>query len=176
MPNPKPYPTDRERQVYEAEREKSQNAQKLKSAFKLLAWQHYQEQMDEAEFNTRWQNHQIHSMEYGEIVLYLIGKGFSIQELLLIDSEREQTTLRLRDAFRVLAWQVYETNPEIREDLNQRYTRFYSRWKQSKIRSMDFSQLSELAAERGFSIEQLLTIRDCYYGIAKPYPSMFLDN
>ena len=40
--------------------------------------------------------------------------------MIQIDSQTEQTTLRLRDAFRVLAWQVFETNPEIREDLNQR--------------------------------------------------------
>lgn len=97
--------------------------------------------------------------------------------MIQVDSETEQATLRLRDAFRVLAWQVYETNPEIREDLNQRYTRFYSRWRQSKIRLMDLSQLTDLATERGFSIEQLLTIRECYYSIAQPYPSeMFLDD
>ncbi|MEG4210430.1 hypothetical protein [Microcoleus sp. S13_B4] len=90
--------------------------------------------------------------------------------------ETDQETLRLRDAFRVLAWEVFETNPRIREDLNQRYTRFYSRWKQSKIRSMDLTQLTELAAERGFSIEQLLTIRECYYSIAQPYPDTFVHD
>lgn len=97
--------------------------------------------------------------------------------MMQLDTQTEQTTLRLRDAFRVLAWEVFETNPEIREDLNQRYTRFYSRWRKSQIRSMDLSQLSELAAGRGFSIEQLLAIRECYYSIAQPYPSdTFLDN
>ena len=97
--------------------------------------------------------------------------------MIQIDSETEQTTLRLRDAFRVLAWQVFETNPEIREDLNQRYTRFYSRWRQSKIRSMDFIQLTELAAERGFSVEGLLFYRECYYSIAQPYSlEIFLDD
>lgn len=90
--------------------------------------------------------------------------------------ETDQKTLRLRDAFRVLAWEVFETNPEIREDLNQRYSRFYSRWRQSKIRSMDLNQLTQLAAERGFSIEQLLTIRECYYSIAQPYPDTFADD
>ncbi|MEG3933762.1 MULTISPECIES: hypothetical protein [unclassified Microcoleus] len=96
--------------------------------------------------------------------------------MIQIDSQTEQTTLRLRDAFRVLAWEVFETNPEIREDLNQRYTRFYSRWRQCKIRSMDLTELSLLATERGFSIEQLLTIRECYYSIAQPYPDTFADD
>lgn len=97
--------------------------------------------------------------------------------MMRLDTQTEQTTLRLRDAFRVLAWQVFETNPQIREDLNQRYTRFYSRWRQSNIRSMDLSQLTELAAERGFSVEGLLFYRECYYSIAQPYPSeTFADD
>ena len=56
--------------------------------------------------------------------------------MMQLDTQTEQTTLRLRDAFRVLAWEVFETNPEIREDLHQRYTRFYSRWRKSQIRSL----------------------------------------
>ncbi|MEG5033360.1 hypothetical protein [Microcoleus sp. AT3-D2] len=97
--------------------------------------------------------------------------------MIQVDSQTEQTTLRLRDAFRVLAWEVFETNPQIREDLNQRYTRFYSRWRNSKIRSMDLTELTLLATERGFSVEQLLIIRECYYSITQPYPSeMFLDD
>ncbi|MEG4857106.1 hypothetical protein QUB75_04670 [Microcoleus sp. K1-B6] len=90
--------------------------------------------------------------------------------------ETDQKTLRLRDAFRVLAWEVFETNPQIREDLNQRYTRFYSRWRNSKIRSMDLTELTLLATERGFSIEQLLAIRECYYSIAQPYPEKNADD
>ncbi|MEG4574266.1 hypothetical protein QUA56_16475 [Microcoleus sp. N3A4] len=97
--------------------------------------------------------------------------------MMQLDTQTEQKTLRLRDAFRVFAWEVFETNPQIREDLNQRYTRFYSRWRQSKIRSMDLSQLTQLATERGFSVEQLLTIRECYYSIAQPYPpEIFLSK
>ncbi|MEG4587235.1 hypothetical protein QUA54_18745 [Microcoleus sp. MOSTC5] len=89
------------------------------------------------------------------------------------DLETDQETLRLRDAFRVFAWQVFESHLLLKGDLDQRYTRFYSRWTRSKIRSMDLSQLTELATERGFSIEQLLTIRECYYCIAQPYPPEF---
>lgn len=95
----------------------------------------------------------------------------------MIQTETDQETLRLRDAFRVLAWQVFESHLLLKGDLDQRYTKFYTRWTRSKIRSMDLTQLTELAVERGFSIEQLLTIRECYYGIAQPYPpSVFLTN
>jgi len=93
------------------------------------------------------------------------------------DFETEQKTLVLRDAFRVLAWEIFETNPKNREDLNLRYTRFYSRWTKSEIRSMDLGQLKDLAVEKGFSVEQLLFYRECYYSIAQPYPpEIFLSN
>ena len=62
-----------------------------------------------------------------------------------LDFETKQKTLRLRDAFRVLAWEVFETNPKNRENLNLRYTKFYSRWVKGKIRSMNLMQLEELA-------------------------------
>lgn len=88
--------------------------------------------------------------------------------MMKIDLQTEQTTLRLRDAFRVLAWEVFETNPEIRQDLDQRYTRFYSRWTKCKIRSMDLTELTQLATEKGFSVEQLLITRKCYYSLAQP--------
>ena len=87
MANSEPYPNERERQVDEAEREKAQITKKLKSALKSLAWQHYQQQMSEAEFNNRWQIHQIHSMDYYRTVWYLMEKGFSIQALLNSKSE-----------------------------------------------------------------------------------------
>ncbi|MEG4496679.1 hypothetical protein QUB05_04715 [Microcoleus sp. F10-C6] len=93
------------------------------------------------------------------------------------DFETKQKTLRLRDAFRVLAWEVFETNPKNRENLNLRYTKFYSRWVKGKIRSMNLLQLEELAVERGFSVEGLLFYRECYYSIAQPYPpEMFVSN
>lgn len=81
------YPNERERQVFESEREKSEITKKLKLAFKSLAWQHYHEQMSEAEFNKRWQIHQNHSMDYYRTVWYLMEKGFNIQELLNTKSE-----------------------------------------------------------------------------------------
>ncbi len=93
------------------------------------------------------------------------------------DFETQQKTLRLRDAFRVLAWEVFETNSKNRENLNLRYTKFYSRWAKSKIRLMNLMQLEELAVERGFSVEGLLFYRQCYYSIAQPYPpEIFVNN
>ena len=93
------------------------------------------------------------------------------------DCETQQKTLRLRDAFRVLAWEVFETNSKNRENLNLRYTKFYSWWARGKIRSMNLMQLEELAVERGFSVEGLLFYRECYYSIAQPYPpEIFVNN
>ena len=80
---------ERERQVFESEREKSEITEKLKLAFKSLAWQHYQEQMTEAEFNKGWQIHQIHSMDYYQTIWYLMEKGFNIQALVHSQSVTE---------------------------------------------------------------------------------------
>ncbi|MEG5043568.1 hypothetical protein [Microcoleus sp. B4-C1] len=92
------------------------------------------------------------------------------------DLETELETFRLRDAFRILAWNTYEINRKYTE-LDQVYTQFYTRWSKCQIRSMDLAQLTELATERGFTIEGLLFYRECYYGIAQPYPpEVFLSN
>ncbi|MEG4496989.1 hypothetical protein QUB05_07260 [Microcoleus sp. F10-C6] len=40
---------------------------------------------------------------------------------------------------------------------------------------MDLTELTQLATERGFSVEQLLSIRECYYSIAQPYPPLLDD-
>jgi hypothetical protein len=87
-----------------------------------------------------------------------------------------QHTFRLRDAFRVLAWQVLETNPEIYNDLNLRYSRFYQKWNCSKIPRMNLQELEQLAIERGFSVEGLLFYRECYYSIAHYPQEIFLKD
>lgn len=81
---------------------------------------------------------------------------------MIVDAATETETLKLRDAFRVMAWKFWQHN-EI--DLNDRYTRFYTRWNKSSIRSMDLGQLTQLATEKGFANEQLLLMREIYYGI-----------
>lgn len=92
------------------------------------------------------------------------------------DLETEQETFRLRDAFRVLAWNTYEVHRKDTE-LDQVYTQFYTRWSKCQIRSMNLTQLTELATEKGFTIEGLLFYRECYYSIAQPYPpEIFLTN
>ena len=99
------------------------------------------------------------------------------QDLDNLDWETQQQTLRLRDAIRVVAWEVLDTNPKIREDLTLRHARFYSRWNKSKIPKMNFNQLEEFAIERGFTVERLLFYRECYYSIAQPYlPEIFVSN
>lgn len=81
------------------------------------------------------------------------------------DLELENMTLKLRDAFRVFAWEMYKVSysPHYTPDIL--YTRFYSLWKRSRVAEMDFFQLEALAIKKGFSIEELLTRRACYYGI-----------
>lgn len=85
------------------------------------------------------------------------------------DFELEQTALKLRDAFRVLAWQHFRPQTE----LSERYTQFTSRWNKSAIRSMDCAELIKLAAEKGLSIEQLLLIRSLRGGTPSNYYGLY---
>ena len=99
------------------------------------------------------------------------------QDLDNLNWETQQQTLKLRDAIRVLAWEVLDTNPKFREDLTLPHPRFYSRWNKSKILKMGFYQLEKFAIERGFTVERLLFYRECYYSSAQPYPpEIFLNN
>jgi hypothetical protein len=82
------------------------------------------------------------------------------------DFETKQKTLLLRDAFRVLWWQTFDTNLQNREDLNELYTKFYTRWYKSRLSKMDLNQLEECEAERGYTAEKLLFYRECYYSTA----------
>lgn len=82
------------------------------------------------------------------------------------DFETEQITLKLRDAFRILCWKCFR--PDLKQShLGDCYTQFTSRWNKSSIRSMDYCELAILATSKGFSIEQLLLVREIYYGIHK---------
>ncbi len=78
-------------EIYEAEKERSEIAKKLRDAFRVIAWQHFQPHLKETElsdcytqFNSRWCRHRIHSMDYYELAGYTIEKGFSISQLLLM--------------------------------------------------------------------------------------------
>ncbi len=81
-------------------------------------------------------------------------------------AEREKRLLatKIRDAFRVMAWQHFRANVGETE-LSERYTRFYSSWFRHRIQSMDYYELAAYTIEKGFSISQLLLIREIYYGI-----------
>ena len=83
------------------------------------------------------------------------------------DPEIERMTLKLRDAFRVFAWQMFKvsySNSDL-DNLNTLHSKFYGFWRRSRVSEMDFFQLKNLAIKKGFSIEEILSIRASYYGL-----------
>jgi hypothetical protein len=84
----------------------------------------------------------------------------------IYNAEREKRLLatKIRDAFRVIAWQHFRADLG-ETKLSERYTRFYSSWFRHRIQSMDYYELAEYTIKKGFSIEQLLLMREIYYGI-----------
>lgn len=81
-------------------------------------------------------------------------------------AERERRILatKIRDAFRVMAWQHFRTDLG-ETKLDERYTRFYGFWFRHPIQSMDYYELAAYTIRKGFSISQLLLMREIYYGI-----------
>lgn len=80
------------------------------------------------------------------------------------DPELERLTLKLRDAFRVFAWQMYKTSYPS-QNPNDVYCKFYTLWNRSRVAEMDFFRLKTLAIDKGFTVEEMLTIRVRYYGL-----------
>lgn len=95
----------------------------------------------------------------------------------LYNAEREKRLLatKIRDAFRIVAWQFFRRDLET-NNLNERYTGFYSVWGKHRIQSMDYYELVEYSIYKGFSIEQLLLIREIYYGIHERIPTVELST
>lgn len=84
----------------------------------------------------------------------------------IYNEEREKRILaaKIRDAFRIMAWQYLQNNPE-ETNLDERYTQFYSFWSRHRIRSMDYYELMGYTIDKGFFVFQLLLVREIYYGI-----------
>lgn len=87
-----------------------------------------------------------------------------VSAALVEDRDIERTTLKLRDAFRILAWQYFR--PHLKQThLHDCYTMFMTHWTHGSIRSMDLTQLTSLAKEKNLSVENLLRCREIYYGL-----------
>ncbi|MEG3842617.1 hypothetical protein [Microcoleus sp. herbarium14] len=84
----------------------------------------------------------------------------------IYNAEREKRLLatKIRDAFRILAWQFFRRDLD-ETKLDERYTQFYRVWGKHRIQSMDYYELAAYTIEKGFSIPQLLLMREIYYGI-----------
>ncbi|MDQ2096753.1 MAG: hypothetical protein QQW96_03800 [Tychonema bourrellyi B0820] len=82
--------------------------------------------------------------------------------MIRFDRETEKAALKLRDAFRIIAWQ---STAFAKYELDEKYTKFGDFWHKSYIRSMNYFLLTEFARELGFSVDELLTIRSNYYGL-----------
>ena len=83
--------------------------------------------------------------------------------MIRIDPDLERKTLKLRDAFRVLGWQMFKTLFH-QESLNTLHASYYTLWQKSEIKSMDLFSLQQLATNKDLSVDKLLEIRERHYG------------
>ena len=85
------------------------------------------------------------------------------EQIYKAERERRMLATKIRDAFRILAWQYFQNVPGTK--LDERYARFYRVWGRHRVQSMDYYELVAYTIEKGFAIKQLLLIREIYYGI-----------
>ena len=78
-----------------------------------------------------------------------------------IPSKSDKQRTLILDAFRVLAWQQYKQENEVSG--LEGYELFESEWKQHEVHQHDLTQLTQLATQLGYSLQNLTQIRQEYY-------------
>ena len=81
-----------------------------------------------------------------------------------IPSKENKQASQLRDALRVIAWQQFKIEYEGETKGLKLYKEvFEPEWIQHEIHTMNFQQLMELIKSLGYSVSEVLNIRNKYY-------------
>lgn len=79
-------------------------------------------------------------------------------------SKSERTAGRLRDALRIICWEVYRLDNKLSKDeAFQAYAEFQEQWASHEIHQMDYAAVMEFATNLEYSEEYLLQYRNRYY-------------
>ncbi|MDB9315621.1 hypothetical protein PN462_21085 [Spirulina sp. CS-785/01] len=81
--------------------------------------------------------------------------------MITIPSKSDKERSVILDAFRILAWQQYKQENEVSG--LEGYELFESEWKQHEVHGSDLTQLTQLATQLGYSLQNLKQIRQDYY-------------
>ncbi|MEG4286398.1 hypothetical protein QUB68_25025 [Microcoleus sp. A006_D1] len=95
-----------------------------------------------------------------------------------IPSFSEKRASQLRDAIRIIAWDTYKTENQIKgkDKAYKAYEVFKVEWESHEIHELDYNGVVEFALDLGYEIKDLLAVRTEHYirrnelnGTAKKY-------
>ena len=84
---------------------------------------------------------------------------------LTIPSFTEKRASQLRDAVRILAWDNYKRENQIKgkENAYKAYEVFTTEWKTHEIHDLDYDGVVDFAQDLGYEIKDLLAVRTDHY-------------
>lgn len=78
-----------------------------------------------------------------------------------IPSKSDKQASQLRDGLRVLAWNQYKLDNQVKG--LEAYEEFDSEWKAHEIQNMSLKEIQKLIKDLGYSDNEILLIRSEYY-------------
>jgi len=82
-----------------------------------------------------------------------------------IPSSSEKRASQLRDAIRIIAWDTYKSENQVKgkEAAFKAYKSFNTEWKAHEIHDLDYDGVIDFAQDLGYEIKELLSIRTEHY-------------
>ena len=81
--------------------------------------------------------------------------------MICIPSKSDKEASQLRDCLRILAWQQYKIENQVKG--LEAYEEFANEWKNHEVQKMNLKALEKLIKELGYSINEITNIRSEYY-------------
>ncbi|MFB2983403.1 hypothetical protein [Microseira sp. BLCC-F43] len=83
-----------------------------------------------------------------------------------IPSKKAKQESQIRDALRILAWQAYKAENQNIRGL-EGYEQFLVEWNEHEVQKMDLPKLTKLIGELGYTVNELINIRNEYYSVRR---------
>ena len=81
--------------------------------------------------------------------------------MISIPSKSDKEVSQLRDSLRILAWQQYKADNQVKG--LEAYEEFAHEWQNHEIQKMDLKAIEKLIKELGYSVNEITDIRSNYY-------------
>jgi len=84
--------------------------------------------------------------------------------MIMIPSKSDKEASELRDGLRILAWNQYKIDNQLKGDKAYTgYEDFAEEWRNHEIQAMELKELQKMIKELGYSVDEIKQIRTEYY-------------